>query len=182
VIDASDGTNSSQIDPTAQLSATNVSLSATAISLGDDGVDGLVIPDAVIAQFLGATSLTLHGVGGGNGAFSANGTGDIEFAGITSLSLTAPNAVLTLDTTALSSFDGNSISISAPTIDFADSTGTGSFTPMGGAAALSVSAGTIDFGTGSAGLAFDQFGQVSLTATKLVDATGTLPIPVHRSA
>jgi hypothetical protein len=176
VIDASDGTNSSQIDPTAQLSATNVSLSATAISLGDDGVDGLVIPDAVIAQFLGATSLTLHGVGGGNGAFSANGTGDIEFAGITSLSLTAPNAVLTLDTTALSSFYGNSISISAPTIDFADTTGTGSFTPMGGAAALSVSAGTIDFGTGSAGLAFDQFGQVSLTATKLVDATGTLPI------
>lgn len=182
VIDASDGTSTSQIDPTAIVSARNITLSAAAISLGDDGADGLIIPNAVVAELENARQLTLRAVGGGNGDNAANGSGAIEFAGVTDLALAAHDSVLTLDGTALSSYDGNSVALAADTVTLADSRGDGSFVPTSADATLTVTATTIDLATGTQGMALDQFDHVALNASSRIDAQGTLAIQAADAA
>lgn len=182
VIDASDGASTSQIDATASLSARSIAISAAAISLGDNGNDGLIIPNAVVAELETASHLTLRAVGGGNGDNAANGSGAIEFAGVTSLALSAAGSLLTIDGTALSSYDGDSIALSATTIAFADSQGDGRFVPTSAPASLTVTAGTIDFAGGAQGIAFDQFDQMNLNATSRIDAQGTLAVSAADAA
>ena len=121
--------------------------------------------------------MTLQGVGGGNGG-NANGLGAIEFAGVQTLALNTPGAKLTLDGTALSSFDAQSITISATTVDIQDTRGTGAYTPAGAPATLDINAGTIVFGTGTNGFAFDQFDTINLSASSLIEATGVLSLQV----
>ena len=181
VIDASDAGTNSTIDATAQLYGRHITLSGSAISLGNDGTDGLLVPAAVVSQLLGAQSLTLQGVGGGNGG-NSNGLGDIEFAGVDTLALTTPGAILTLDGTALSSFDGQSIVISASTVNIQDTHGTGAYMPSSAPATLSISAGTIDFGAGSAGLALDQFDTIDLSASAIIEASGALSVQAADAA
>ncbi len=126
------------IDPSTKFTVANITLDSAAVSFGQvpPGRGGLVLDSGVLASLEQADTLTIRSLGAAN------------FYGDSSIALSGPNSVFSLDANAVVANGGGTVTLSAGTVQLIDSGAAATGAAAPGSATLQVNANQVVLGAG----------------------------------